>query len=59
MPLLALLAAVAAISFEELIEFHFGVVGVVGLLLVTIGVKAKNLTCGCIGAVVLAMLLAQ
>ena len=56
MPVFALIVAVAAISFEQLIQFRFGVLGVLGLLLFTIGVKAKNVTCSCIGAVVLAML---
>ncbi|GAB2779600.1 hypothetical protein [Streptomyces daliensis] len=57
MPLFALALAAVIVGFEQLIEWHFGVVGVIGLCLLTIGVKARNVTCSCVGAVVLTMLL--
>ncbi|HCA86399.1 MAG TPA: hypothetical protein DEQ61_13375 [Streptomyces sp.] len=59
MPAFALVIALVVIGFERLVEFHFGAVGVVGLVMLSVGVKAKNVTCSCIGAAVLATLLAQ
>lgn len=59
MPLLALALATFALGFEQLIEWQFGAMGVVGLAMLTIGVKARNTTCTSIGAVILVLLLAQ
>ncbi|MFK4065719.1 hypothetical protein [Streptomyces sp. NPDC029674] len=56
MPAIALLAAVVAVSVEQLVQWKYGPMGIVGLLLLTIGVKARNPTCSSIGAVVLALL---
>lgn len=58
MPVIALVGAVAAIGFESLVQSQFGAMGIIGVLLLTIGVKARNATCGCLGAVVLTMLFA-
>jgi hypothetical protein len=58
-PVVALLLAVIVIGFEQIVQWRFGAMGVVGLTLLAIGVKSRNVTCSCIGAVVLAMLLAQ
>ncbi|MFJ3337237.1 hypothetical protein [Streptomyces sp. NPDC086766] len=58
MPALALVSAVLVIGFEQLVQWKFGAMGIVGLLLLTIGVKARNPTIGSIGAVVLAILVA-
>ncbi|MFC7309412.1 hypothetical protein ACFQVC_35030 [Streptomyces monticola] len=57
MPAIAVVGAVFVIGFEQLVEWQYGPVGVVGLLLLTIGIKSKNPTCSSIGAVVLAVLL--
>lgn len=57
MPVLALLFAVFVVAFEQLVEWHFGVLGVFALVLLSIGWHAKNVTCSCVGAVVLTMLL--
>lgn len=57
MPLFALVLAGLVIGFEQLLEWQFGTVGAVGFVLLSVGVKAKNIPCSCIGAVVLAMLL--
>ncbi|WP_197351859.1 hypothetical protein [Streptomyces bathyalis] len=57
MPVFALALAAAVIGFEQLVEWQFGAVGVIGFVLLTVGVKAKNITCSCIGAVVLTMLI--
>ncbi|MEV0256218.1 hypothetical protein ACH4D5_16610 [Streptomyces sp. NPDC018029] len=56
MPAIALLAAVVAVTVEQLVQWKYGPMGIVGLLLLTIGVKARNPTCSSIGAVVLALL---
>ncbi|MBP0460147.1 hypothetical protein JFN87_22015 [Streptomyces bomunensis] len=58
MPGVAIVAAIATIGFEALVQSTFGAMGVVGLLLLTIGVKARSVACGCVGAVVLTMLFA-
>ncbi|SCK05311.1 hypothetical protein [Streptomyces sp. WMMB 322] len=57
MPVFALALAAAVIGFEQLVEWQFGPVGVIGFVLLSVGVKAKNVTCSCIGAVVLTMLI--
>ncbi|MBQ0987845.1 hypothetical protein KBZ10_25670 [Streptomyces sp. F63] len=59
MPAFALFVAVVVVCFEQLVESRFGAVGVVGMLLLSIGVKARNITCSCVGAVMLALLLTQ
>jgi hypothetical protein len=57
MPLFALVLAGLVVGFEQLVELRFGALGVIGFALLTVGVKAKNVTCSCIGAVVLTMLI--
>lgn len=56
MPLFALVLAGLAIGFERLVEWQFGAAGVFGFVLLSVGVKAKNIPCSCIGAAVLTML---
>jgi hypothetical protein len=58
-PVVALLLAVLVIGFEQVVQWRFGAIGVIGLTLLAVGVKAKNVTCTSVGAVVLAMLLAR
>ncbi|NGO75282.1 hypothetical protein G6045_06260 [Streptomyces sp. YC504] len=58
MPVIALLGAVFVIGFEQLVQWQYGPMGIIGLLLVTIGIKAKSPTCSSIGAVMLAVLVA-
>ncbi|MFI1288898.1 hypothetical protein ACIQCF_16135 [Streptomyces sp. NPDC088353] len=58
MPALALVSAIFVIGFEELVQWKYGAMGVIGLLLLTVGIKAKNPTLSSVGAVVLAVLLA-
>lgn len=55
MAVLALLAAVSVVTFEQFVQWRYGTVGIIGLLLLTVGIKAKNPTCSSIGAVVLAL----
>ncbi|MFE9768902.1 hypothetical protein ACFYPC_31045 [Streptomyces sp. NPDC005808] len=56
MPVIALLSTVFVVGFEQLVQWHYGPAGIVGLLLLTIGIKAKSPTCSSIGAVVLALI---
>ncbi|MFJ8598637.1 hypothetical protein ACIREM_07880 [Streptomyces shenzhenensis] len=58
MPALALVSAVFVVGFEQLVQWKYGATGIVGLLLLTIGVKAKSPTVSSAGAVLLAVLLA-
>ncbi|GGK74433.1 hypothetical protein [Streptomyces flaveus] len=58
MPAIALIPAVFVVGFEELVEWHYGPVGIFGLLLLSIGIKTKSHTCSSIGAVLLAVLVA-
>jgi hypothetical protein len=57
-PALALLSAVFVVGFEQAVQLQYGVTGIVGLLLVTVGIKAKSPVISSVGAVVLAMLVA-
>ncbi|MFI1955968.1 hypothetical protein ACH437_29715 [Streptomyces xinghaiensis] len=59
MPAFALFVAVVVVCFEQLVESRFGAVGVIGMLMLSIGVKARNVTCSCVGAVMLALLLTR
>ncbi|MEV5009337.1 MULTISPECIES: hypothetical protein [unclassified Streptomyces] len=58
MPALALVSAIFVVGFEELVQWKYGAMGIIGLLLLTVGIKAKNPTLSSVGAVVLAVLLA-
>ncbi|MFI5676455.1 hypothetical protein [Streptomyces cellulosae] len=58
MPALALLSAVFVVGVEQTLQWKYGVIGVVGLLLLTIGIKANNPAVSSAGAVVLALLVA-
>ncbi|MFF4750788.1 hypothetical protein ACWD5R_12320 [Streptomyces sp. NPDC002514] len=58
MPALALISAVFVVGFEQFVQWKYGVVGLVGLLLLTIGVKADNPAVSSAGAVLLAVLVA-
>ncbi|MEV8596558.1 hypothetical protein ACIHFC_25375 [Streptomyces sp. NPDC052013] len=59
MPVLAIISAVLVITVEELVQWKFGVAGIVGLLLLTIGIKANSPGVSSAGAVLLALLLAR
>ncbi|MPY60110.1 hypothetical protein [Streptomyces spongiae] len=58
MPVLALISTVFAIGFQQLVQWRYGPMGIVGLLLLTIGIKANSPTCSSIGALVLALMVA-
>ncbi|HZG02157.1 MAG TPA: hypothetical protein VE546_01050 [Streptomyces sp.] len=48
--------ALALAALEELMESRFGLLGVFGLVMLTIGYREKNATYSSIGAVVLTLL---
>jgi hypothetical protein len=58
MPALALLSAAFVVAFEQLVQWKYGPAGIVGLLLLTVGIKAKSPAVSSAGAVVLALLMA-
>jgi hypothetical protein len=57
-PALALIAAVFVVGIEQTVQWKYGAAGVVGLLLLTIGIKAKSPAVSSVGAVMLALLVA-
>ncbi len=62
MPAIDLLSAVSAVfvvGFEQFVQWKYGTMGIIGLLMLTIGIKAKSPACSSIGAVVLALMVAQ
>ncbi|MFI8167862.1 hypothetical protein ACIGAN_16050 [Streptomyces sp. NPDC085931] len=59
MPALALLSAVFVVAFEQLVQWKYGLAGIVGLLLLTVGLKAKSPAVSSAGAVVLALLMTR
>lgn len=56
MPALALLSAILVVGTEQLLQWRYGTMGVVGLLLLTVGLKAKSPALSSVGAVVLALM---
>ncbi|MFF7331102.1 hypothetical protein ACIQU5_09665 [Streptomyces sp. NPDC090306] len=56
MPALALLSAVLVVALEQYVQWKYGVLGATGLLLLTVGVKARNPTVSSAGALLLALL---
>ncbi|MER5990516.1 MULTISPECIES: hypothetical protein [Streptomyces] len=59
MPVLALVSAVLVITLEQFVQWKYGVAGIIGLLLLTIGIKAKSPGVSSAGAVLLALLVAR
>ncbi|MEV0693233.1 hypothetical protein [Streptomyces sp. NPDC050388] len=59
MPVLALISAVVVITVEQYVEWKYGIAGIVGLLLLTAGIKAKSPGVSSAGAVLLALLVAR
>ncbi|MFE2050206.1 hypothetical protein ACFXAS_17065 [Streptomyces sp. NPDC059459] len=58
MPVLALLSALLVVTFEQVVQWKYGATGLIGLLLLTVGIKAKSPSVSSAGAVVLALLVA-
>ncbi|MBM7087037.1 hypothetical protein ABZ606_15105 [Streptomyces sp. NPDC012461] len=59
MHVLALLSAVFVVTFEQLVQWKYGTAGILGLLLLTIGIKADRPSVSSAGAVLLAVLVAR
>lgn len=59
MPALALISAVLVITVEQLVQWRYGAAGLLGLLLLTIGVRANSPGFSSAGAVLLALLVAR
>ncbi|KUF19839.1 MULTISPECIES: hypothetical protein [Streptomyces] len=59
MPLIAIVVAALALGFEQLVQWKYGPLGIIAFVLITVGIKAKNTTCGGIGALILVLLLTQ
>jgi hypothetical protein len=57
-PALALLSALFVIGFEQLVQWKYGAAGIVGMLLLSVGIKAKSPAVSSAGALLLAVLLA-
>ncbi|GAA3826246.1 hypothetical protein ACFS5L_43205 [Streptomyces phyllanthi] len=58
MPLIAIVVAALVVGIEQLIEWKYGPMGIIGVLALTVGLKARNSLVSGIGAVMLVMLLA-
>ena len=58
MPVLTLLCAVFAVGVEQTIQWRYGTAGAVGLVLLSVGIKARRPALSSAGAVVLALLVA-
>ncbi|MFD7876292.1 hypothetical protein ACFV5G_19670 [Streptomyces sp. NPDC059766] len=56
---LALLTAVLGVGLEQTVQWKYGAAGVIGLLLLSIGIRARNPTVSSIGAVMLAALVTR
>ncbi|MGP9020066.1 hypothetical protein ACT1U9_16915 [Streptomyces sp. BR1] len=59
MPLITLAFAIFAVGLDQFVQWQFGVMGAVALVLLSIGHKGHNHTCTTAGAVILAVLIVQ
>ncbi|MFE0329380.1 hypothetical protein ACFW08_21830 [Streptomyces sp. NPDC058960] len=59
MPALTFLSALFVVGFDQFVQWKYGTMGIIGLMLLTVGIKANSPACSSIGAVVLALLVAQ
>ncbi|MFH0176278.1 hypothetical protein ACIA6D_12775 [Streptomyces cacaoi] len=58
MPVLVLLCAAFVVGVEQTIQWKYGTAGALGLLLLSVGIKAKSPVISSAGAVILALLAA-
>jgi len=56
MPVLVLLCAGFVVGVEQTIQWKYGTAGAVGLVLLSVGIKAKSPMLSSVGAVILALL---
>ena len=59
MPAIALLSTVFVVGLEQTVQWKYGAAGIIGLLLLSIGIKAKSPAVSSIGAVILALLVTR
>lgn len=59
MVVIELLEAVTTLGIEQLLQSRYGALGVLCLILVGIGLKARNTPCLATGAVIFALLMTQ
>ncbi|WP_367322223.1 hypothetical protein [Streptomyces sp. HUAS ZL42] len=59
MPAIALLSTVFVVGLEQTLKWKYGAVGVIGLVLLSVGIKAKSPAVSSIGAVILALLVTR
>lgn len=59
MPVLTLLCSLFAFGVEQTVQWRYGTAGAVGLLLLSVGIKARKPAVSSAGAVVLALLMAS
>ncbi|MEY9992390.1 putative membrane protein YkvI [Streptomyces sp. V4I8] len=59
MPAITFVFAVFVIGFEQLVQWKYGPMGIIGLLLLTIGLKARSPALSSVGALVLAALVTR
>ncbi|WP_328538036.1 hypothetical protein [Streptomyces sp. NBC_00344] len=53
MPTAALLLAALGFVIEQTVQSAFGIAGLIGLAMLTVGVKSANVPCSCLGAFML------
>ncbi|NBM17700.1 hypothetical protein [Streptomyces sp. GC420] len=58
MPAIALLLAVISLGTEQLVQWRYGPMGLLGLVLLTVGIKADSPPVSAVGAAILAALVA-
>lgn len=54
-----LLSTVFLLGLDQLFQSRFGALGVLCLFLFAVGLRARNTTCLCVGAVIFVLLMAQ
>ncbi|MEU5511624.1 MULTISPECIES: hypothetical protein [Streptomyces] len=59
MPVLALVPALVVVTVEQLLQWEYGAAGIVGLLLLTVGIRANRPGVSSAGAVLLALLVTR
>ncbi|WP_420311137.1 hypothetical protein ACOB87_20185 [Streptomyces sp. YS-B37] len=57
MPLLEIVLSILGIGIEQIVQWRYGAMGIVALLLLSIGLRARNSTCASVGAVILLLLM--
>jgi hypothetical protein len=58
-PAIALLSPVFVVGLEQTVQWKYGAAGIFGLLLLSIGIKAKSPAVSSLGAVILALLVTR